>query len=311
MKDLLRIADLTADDLTLLLELADGFEEEPGSAGHLLAHQIVPMYFAKPSTRTRLSTAAAVARLGGTPVPVGPGELQLRRGETIGDTARVMSSYAAAIVIRTFADTDVADLAVAAAVPVINALTDGHHPLQAITDLLTIQEHFGTLRGHRIAYLGDGGNVARSLMEAAALAGMDVAVATPPGYAPPDAAITFTATEADSGGGGFVLTTDPAEAVKDASVVYTDVWLSMGDPDGEQARRRKALAPYQVNERLMGQARDDAVFMHCLPAHRDEEVTAGVIDGGRSLAFRQAANRLPAAQAVLYALLTERLKGRR
>ncbi|MFG1857289.1 ornithine carbamoyltransferase [Actinomadura geliboluensis] len=310
MKDLLHVTDLTAGDLTLLLELADGFQDDPRSASHLLAHQIVPMYFAKPSTRTRLSTAAAVTRLGGTPIPVGPDELQLRRGETIADTARVMGSYAAAIVIRTYADTDVTDLAAAAPIPVVNALTDGHHPLQAIADLLTVQEHFGQLRDHRIAYFGDGGNVARSLMEAAALTGMDIAVATPPGYEPPDEAVAFTAAEADRNSGGFLLTTDPIEAVKGASVVYTDVWLSMGDPDEDQARRRKALTPYRVDENLMALARDDAVFMHCLPAHRGQEVTPGVIDGGRSLAFRQAANRLPATQAVLYALLTDRLDGR-
>ncbi|MFF4235322.1 ornithine carbamoyltransferase [Actinomadura geliboluensis] len=310
MKDLLHVTDLTAGDLPLLLELADGFQDDPRSASHLLAHRIVPMYFAKPSTRTRLSTAAAVTRLGGTPIPVGPDELQLRRGETIADTARVMGSYAAAIVIRTYADADVTDLAAAAPIPVVNALTDGHHPLQAIADLLTVQEHFGQLRDHRIAYVGDGGNVARSLMEAAALAGMDVAIATPPGYEPPDEAVAFTAAEADRNGGGFLLTTDPVEAVKGASVVYTDVWLSMGDPEEDQARRRKALTPYRVDENLMALARDDAVFMHCLPAHRGQEVTPGVIDGGRSLAFRQAANRLPATQAVLYALLTDRLNGR-
>ncbi|MFG2020579.1 ornithine carbamoyltransferase [Actinomadura geliboluensis] len=310
MKDLLHVTDLTAGDLARLLELANGFQDDPKSASHLLAHRIVPMYFAKPSTRTRLSTAAAVTRLGGTPIAVGPDELQLRRGETIGDTARVMGSYSAAIVIRTYADADVTDLAAAAPIPVVNALTDGHHPLQAIADLLTVQEHFGQLRDHRIAYVGDGGNVARSLMEAAALAGMDIAVATPPGYEPPDEAVAFTAAEADRNGGGFLLTTDPVEAVKGASVVYTDVWLSMGDPDEDQARRRKALTPYRVDENLMALARDDAVFMHCLPAHRGQEVTTGVIDGARSLAFRQAANRLPATQAVLYALLTDRLNGR-
>ncbi|MEV4679015.1 MULTISPECIES: ornithine carbamoyltransferase [Actinomadura] len=310
MKDLLHVTDLTTGDLTRLLDLANGFQDDPRSASHLLAHRIVPMYFAKPSTRTRLSTAAAVTRLGGTPIAIGPDELQLRRGETIADTARVMGSYAAAIVIRTYADADVTDLAAAAPIPVVNALTDGHHPLQAIADLLTVQEHFGQLRGHRIAYVGDGGNVARSLMEAAALAGMDIAVATPPGYEPPDEAVAFTAAEVDRNGGGFLLTTDPVEAVKGASVVYTDVWLSMGDPEEDQARRRKALTPYRVDENLMALARDDAVFMHCLPAHRGQEVTPGVIDGGRSLAFRQAANRLPATQAVLYALLTDRLNGR-
>jgi ornithine carbamoyltransferase len=310
VKDLLRAADLTGADLTLLLRLAAGFQNTPESAHDLLAHRIVPLYFAKPSTRTRLSTAAAVARLGGTPVAVGPDELQLRRGETIGDTARVMGSYAAAIVIRTFADADVADLAAAAPVPVINALTDGHHPLQAVADLLTVQEHFGHLHGRRIAYLGDGGNVARSLMEAAAIAGMDVAVATPPGYAPPDEAVAFATAAAEEHGATVTLTHDPAEAAKDASVIYTDVWLSMGDSEDQRERRAEALAPYQVDEQLMVHARHDAVFMHCLPAHRGQEVTADVIDGARSLVFRQAANRLPATQAVLYALLTERLAGR-
>ncbi|MFB4306878.1 ornithine carbamoyltransferase [Actinomadura sp. GTD37] len=310
MKDLLRITDLTGDDLTLLLELAADSQGTPGTAPSLLTHQIVPMYFAEPSTRTRLSTAAAVTRLGGTPVTVGPDELQLRRGETIADTARVMGSYAAAIVIRTFADADVADLAAAAPVPVINALTDGHHPLQAVADLLTISEHFGHLLGHRIAYLGDPGNVARSLMEAAALAGMDIALAVPPGYSPAEEALAFATTEAERRGGSVLVTHDVAEAVKGASVVYTDVWMSMGDPEQERGRRMKALAPYQVNEHRMDYARDDAVFMHCLPAHRGQEVTADVLDGGRSLAFRQAANRLPATQAVLYALLTDRLAGR-
>ncbi|MFC4910142.1 ornithine carbamoyltransferase [Actinomadura gamaensis] len=311
MKDLLRIADLSGDDLTLLLRLAAGFQDDPGSAPDALARRIVPMYFAKPSTRTRLSTAAAVTGLGGTPVAIGPDELQLRRGETLADTARVMGSYAAAIVIRTFADADVAELAATAPVPVINALTDGHHPLQAVADLLTIGGRFGDLRGHRVAYLGDGGNVARSLMEAAALTGMDIALATPPGYGPADEALAFATAEAERRGGTVLLTRDPAEAVKGADVVYTDVWLSMGDPEDERERRTRALAPYQVNEQLMGHAAEDAVFLHCLPAHRGREVTAEVIDGPRSLVFQQAANRLPATQAVLYALLTGRLEGRR
>ncbi|HEU5023526.1 MAG TPA: ornithine carbamoyltransferase [Spirillospora sp.] len=312
MKDLLRVADLSAGDLSLLLKLAAGFQDEPTAESGLLAGRIVPMYFAKPSTRTRLSTAAAVTRLGGAPVPVGPDELQLRRGETIGDTARVMGSYAAAVVIRTFADADVAELAAAAPIPVINALTDGHHPLQAVADLLTVKEHFGDLRGHRIAYVGDGANnVARSLTEAAALAGMDIAIAAPDGYLPGEDAVASARAQAERHGGSVTVTQDPAAAVNGANVVYTDVWLSMGDSEDERAHRKDVFAPYQVNQDLMDRAGRDAVFMHCLPAHRGEEVTAAVIDGGRSLAFRQAANRLPAAQAVLYALLTDRLEGHR
>ncbi len=311
VKDLLQITDLTSDDLALLLELATGFQDDPGSAGHLLAHRMVPMYFATPSTRTRLSTAAAVTRLGGTPVTVGPDELHVRHGEPIADTARVMGSYSAAIVIRTPADADVREAASAAPVPVVNALTDGHHPLQAVADLLTVQEHFGDLRGRRVAYVGGGGSVARSLMEAAALTGMHIAAATPLGYEPPDEAIAFAATEADRNGGCFVLTTDPVEAVRGADVVYTGGRPPAGGPKDDRARRRKALVPYRVDEHLMALAGGDAVFMHCLPARRGEEVAPGVIDGGRSLAFRQAANRLPAVQAVLYALLTGRLKGHR
>jgi ornithine carbamoyltransferase len=243
VKDLLRVADLSAGDLALLLKLATGFQDEPAAERGLLTGRIVPMYFAKPSTRTHLSTAAAVTRLGGTPVALGPDELQLqlRRGETIADTA----------------------------------------------------------------------NVARSLMEAAALAGMDMAIASPDGYLPREEAVASAGAEAGRHGGSIMVTQDPAAAVGGASVVYTDVWLSMGDSEDERGHRRDVFAAYQVNQDLMDRAAEDAVFMHCLPAHRGEEVTGGVIDGGRSLAFRQAANRLPAAQAVLCALLGDQLEGNR
>ncbi|MCX9190243.1 ornithine carbamoyltransferase [Carbonactinospora thermoautotrophica] len=311
MKDLLRIADLTAGDLARLLRLTAWFADNPYGSEGLLRHRTVVLYFAKPSTRTRVSTETAVVRLGGTPISVGPGELQLGRGETIADTARVLSSYASAIVIRTFADAEVRELAAAAEIPVVNALTDGHHPLQAIADLFTLQERFTTLRGRRIAYVGAGNNVTHSLMEAAALSGMDIAVATPPGYEPADDVVAFTAEEIERHGGRLLLTHDPAEAVKEASAIYTDVWLSMGDPGEERERRAADLRPYRVDAGLMAQARDDAVFLHCLPAHRGEEVSADVIDGPRSAVFRQAANRLPVAQAVLYALLQGLLEGAR
>jgi ornithine carbamoyltransferase len=310
MKDLLRIADLSANDLAFLLDLAHAFEGRPLQSLELLAGETVMLYFDKPSTRTRISTETAVARLGGVPITVGPGELQLRRGETIADTARVVGSYTAAIVIRTFADDDVRAFAGAARVPVINALTDGHHPLQAVADLLTIRRRYGHLRGLKVAYVGAGTNVAHSLMEAAAIAGMDVAVATPPEYGPDPEVVSFTAEEAGRNGGMLTLTHDPAEAVKDADAVYTDVWLSMGDASDEQERRTRVLSPYQVDGRLLASAADDAIFMHCLPAHRGQEVTAEVIDGDRSAVFAQAADRLPAAQAVLHALVTGRLTGR-
>ena len=310
MKDLLRVSDLTPHDLRLLLDLAREFGDAPGESLGLLRHQTVVLYFAKPSTRTRISTETAVVRLGGTPISVGPDELQLNRGETITDTGRVLGAYAAAITIRTYADADVRELAAAAPVPVVNALTDGHHPLQAIADLMTLEHHFGSLAGRTIAYVGAGNNVTNSLMEAAALADMNVAVAVPPGHEPDADSISFAERETGRRHRRILVTHDPVEAVKDADAVYTDVWLSMGDSAGEQAARVTALTPYQVNGGLLEQAADGAVALHCLPAHRGEEITAEVIDGPRSLVFQQAANRLPATQAVLYALLTSRLAGR-
>ncbi|MBB6347742.1 ornithine carbamoyltransferase [Nonomuraea muscovyensis] len=307
MKDLLRIADLTPDALVHLLDRAGHFQRHPHDSGELLRGRTVLLYFAKPSTRTRLSAETAVVRLGGTPLTVGPAELQLGRGETIADTAHVVSSYTAAVVIRTFDDEEVRSFAHAAHVPVINALTDGHHPLQALADLMTLREVFGDLRGRKIAYVGAATNVTHSLMEAAALAGLSMAVATPAGYAP-DPAVEAMARKLSTGG-ELVLTDDPREAVHGADAVYTDVWLSMGDPPEEKAARVAALAPYRVTAGLMAAARPGAIFLHCLPAHRGEEVTAEVIDGPASQVFRQAANRLPTAQAVLEALLTRGLAG--
>jgi ornithine carbamoyltransferase len=210
-------------------------------------------------------------RVGGVPLTVGPDELQLGRGETIEDTARVLASYAEAIVIRTFADEDVRRVADAAAVPVVNALTDGHHPLRGLTDVFTLREVLGDVRGRRLAYVGAGNNVAHSLIE---------------------------------------VGDDPAGAVRGASAVYTDVWLSMGEPADSRTARLAALEPYRVTPGLLAGACPDAVFLHCLPAHRGEEVATSVIDGPASRVFRQAANRRPVAQAVLLALLTGRLAGR-
>ena len=310
MKDLLRTADLSPTDLETLLRLATRFVDAPYDRQTLLAGRTAVLYFAKPSTRTRISTATAVTRLGGTPLTVSGAELQLGRGETIEDTARVLSAYAGAIVVRTFADDDVARLAAAASVPVINALTDGHHPLQSLADLLTLRQLFGELRHRRIAYVGDGNNVTHSLIEAAALTGLDIAVATPAGYEPDKQIVEDARALAETHGSTIVLTGDPVEAVTGASAVYTDVWVSMGDPEDERAARMKALAPYRVTAGLMGRARPDAVFLHCLPAHRGDEVAAEVIDGARSAVFRQAANRLPTVQAALCALIEGHLTGR-
>jgi ornithine carbamoyltransferase len=309
MKDLLRISDLTADDLRHLLRRSEAARKDPHAEAGLLEGDTVITYFAKPSTRTRLSFGSAISHLGGVPEVVGPNELQLGRGETIEDTARVVSRYARAFVIRTFADDDVRRFAAAATVPVINALTDLHHPCQALADLLTLQQHFGTLEGQRLAYLGDGNNVAHSLLEACALAGIDIAVATPPGFEP-DAGVIDVAERLAADSGSIVRTThDPLVAAAGATAVYTDVWLSMGDPDDEREARRTALQPYQVNQAVMAEADPAAVFMHCLPAHRGEEVAGAVIDGPASVILDEAENRMHTAQALLAALVLDELEG--
>jgi ornithine carbamoyltransferase len=237
------------------------------------------------------------------PLVLRPDELQLGRGETVADTARTLAGFCAAIVIRTFAQATVAELAQYSSVPVINALTDEHHPCQALADFLTLREVFGRLDGLKLAYIGDSDNVARSLIEAGALSGVDVVVASPPAYQAEAAerreVLDFVARHH----GHVGIVDDPHEAVAGAHAVYTDVWVSMGaEADAEQ--RRRELAPYQVTTELMAAAASDAVFMHCLPAHREEEVTAEVIDGPASIVWRQAANRLPTEQAIVYALVT-------
>jgi ornithine carbamoyltransferase len=290
---LLRISDLTSDELSRLLDLAAAMKADPRGWHDALAGESVACYFSKPSTRTRISFEAAVHRLGGLPIMLRPDELQLGRGEPIADTARVMSSYCSAIVIRTFAHSDVEEMAAAASVPVINALTDDHHPCQALADLLTLRERFGDLHGLPVAFVGDGNNVAHSLIEAAMLTGIDLRLACPEGYGP----------DPNIAAGATVLA-NPREAVAGARAVYTDVWVSMGDAESERQRRLDDLEPYRVTPGLMSLAASDAIFLHCLPAHRGEEVATAVIDGAHSAVWQQAANRLPTEQAALYALVT-------
>jgi len=306
MRDFLRIAELDRVRLEGLLDLAAGMKAQPLALTDAHRGKSIACFFNKPSTRTRVSFEGAAYRLGMLPIMLRHDELQLGRGEPIADTARVLSSYTAAIVIRTFAQADLEEMAAAASVPVINALTDEHHPCQALADLLTLRERFGELEGLRIAYVGDGNNVAHSLLEAGAMAGVSVAIATPPGYRPDEEIVADAAERAVVQGATVLVTDDPEEAVRGAHAVHTDVWVSMGE-DGERERRLRDLRPYQVDEALMGHARDDAVFMHCLPAHRGEEVAAAVIDGPRSVVFEQAANRLPTEQAVLATLIGGRL----
>jgi ornithine carbamoyltransferase len=282
--------ELSADELSSLLDRARELKAGRPAAGRAaLADRTVGLVFERPSTRTRISLEVGVAELGGTPLVLRGDELQLSRGESLGDTARVLSGYLHAIAIRSGSHQAVAELARGSAVPVINALTPAHHPCQALADLMTLSERFDRLEGLRLAYVGDGNNVARSLAILGPLAGVEVAVASPPGY---------QLEEAD----GATLTDDPAEAAAGADAVYTDVWVSMGD-DAEAAARREALAPYQLNEELLARASDRAIALHCLPAHPGEEITADVLYGPRSAVWDQAENRLHAQKALLELLL--------
>ncbi|HYU59378.1 MAG TPA: ornithine carbamoyltransferase [Solirubrobacterales bacterium] len=286
--------ELSADRLGGLLDRALELKRgrEAGEGGEVLAGRTVALVFEKPSTRTRISFEVGVAELGGTPVVLRGDEMQLTRGESIADTGRVLSRYVHAIAIRSRSDESVIELADAASVPVINALTPLHHPCQAIADLVTLRERFGDLDGLRLAYVGDGNNVARSLATLGRTAGVEVAIASPEGYG-------------IESGLAALDTADPHEAVAGADAVYTDVWVSMGD-EPEAEARREALAPYQLNAELLGAASDQAVALHCLPAHPGEEITDDVLYGDRSAVWDQAENRLHAQKALLELLLAAR-----
>ncbi len=310
MKDLLRTSDLSIDDMNLVLDLAAELKNNPMKHHGLLAGQTVVLYFAKPSTRTRFSFETAVARLGGIPSSVNSADLQIGRGETLEDTAMVVSRYASAFVIRTYADDDVKLVAEKASIPVINALTDLHHPMQSLADIMTLKEKWGTLKGKKLAYVGAFNNVLNSLLEVSAMAGLSITAATPDGYGP-DPLIAANAKEiAKLTGATVELTADPYQAVWEADAVYTDTWFSMGDSEETRAKAYADLTPYRVTQGLMTDLPNrDAVFMHCLPVHRGEEVTAEVIDGPQSIVFDQAENRLHTSHAVLYALIKGQLKG--
>jgi ornithine carbamoyltransferase len=301
-----RVADLTVHGVAQLLDLAAAMSDDSFHCEDELRGRAVACIFEKPSTRTRVSFAAAAARLGATPIALTPQELQLGRGETIADTARSLSGYVDAIVIRTFAQETVEKLADWASVPVINALSNEHHPCQALADLLTIREAFGDLAGRRVAFVGDGSdNVAHSLLEAGALTGLDVAVACPKGYRPGARVFEEARRLAEQTGAELSVVSDPEAAVAGAHAVYADVWASMGE-ESERDTRRRALAAYQVTEELMSLAQPGAVFLHCLPAKRGEEVEAAVIDGPQSVVWKQSANRLPTEEALLLTLIRGR-----
>jgi ornithine carbamoyltransferase len=311
MKDLLRTADLSRADVDLLLDTAADFAKNPLRSKDALAHKSIAIYMTKPSTRTRLSSETAVAHLGGTPIFIRGDELQLGRGETISDTAKIISGYCDALIIRTFAQSDVDELGANASIPVINALTDDDHPTQLLADWLTIRETFGSdVSGRKFVYLGDGNNMSHAWLTMGAIMGAHVVAATPAGKWAPDAAVVAQAKEiAKKTGATIEVTNDPESAAKDASALYTDVWMSMGDPEAERAEKIKVLAPFAVTDSLMALTTKDSIFMHCLPAHRGEEVAASVIDGSKSVIWREAYHRRTTIQALLYHLTRGELKG--
>ena len=311
MKDLLRTSDLRRVDVEMILDTAAEFAQHPLSKSDALKNRTVAIYMNKPSTRTRLASESAVAHLGGTPIFIRGDELQLGRGETIADTAKIISGYCDALIVRTFAQSDVEELGANASIPVINALTDDDHPTQLLADWLTIRETFGKDNsGRKFAYLGDGNNMAHAWLTMGAIMGAHVVAATPSGKWAPDAAVVAKAQEIAKSTGATIELTDSAEsAATDASVIYTDVWMSMGDPEAERAEKIRALAPYSVTNELMNLAAGDGIFMHCLPAHRGEEVSADVIDGARSVVWREAFHRRSTIQALLYHLVRGEIKG--
>jgi ornithine carbamoyltransferase len=301
-RDYLTVDSLTTEELSKVLDLAEELKRDRRQRDDL-AGKSVAMIFEKPSTRTRISFEVAIAELGGHAVILNANELQLGRGETVEDTARVLSRYVHAVVVRTFAQSRLETLAAAGSIPVINALSDFSHPCQALADLQTIREHRGSLAGLKLAYLGDGNNVAHSLLKAGALAGMHVAVGSPAGYEPIPQVVDQAESLAAETGGQVTCTSDPLEAASDADIVYTDVWASMGQ-EGEASARTMLFRPFQVNAHVMEAAKPDALVMHCLPAHRGEEISADVIDGPNSVVFDQAENRLHSQKALLLFLLT-------
>ncbi|WP_261558415.1 ornithine carbamoyltransferase [Frankia tisae] len=293
--------DLTSAEQAAVLDIADELKARrraPGPADRPLAGRSVALLFEKPSTRTRLSFDVGVAELGGHPVVIDAASTQLGRGETIEDTAAVLSRYVDAIVVRTFAQERLERLAAAASVPVVNALSDHAHPCQALADLQTIRERRGRLAGLTLTYLGDGNNVAHSLLLAGALAGMRVHVASPPGYEPFEQVVRHANEIGAATGGEALVMHDALEAAAGADVLYTDVWASMGQ-EGESDSRSLVFQPYRLDEKALEAARPDALVMHCLPAHRELEITAAVLDGPQSVVFDQAENRLHAQKALL------------
>lgn len=304
LKDLLRTSDLSKADIEKLLTTARKFAEKPLRAKKTLAKQTVAIYMTKSSTRTRIASETAVAHLGGSPIFLRSDDLQIGRGETISDTAKIISGFCSALIVRTFAQSDVEELGKYASIPVINALTDDDHPTQLLADWATIREKFGkNLTGRKFVYIGDGNNVAAAWLIMGARMGAHVVVATPAGkWAPKQSVVAEAMKIAEISGGRVEVLTDPKAAASGASAIYTDVWMSMGDSEADRSEKIAALTPYAITSDLMKLTVADSIFMHCLPAHRGEEVSADVIDGEKSVVWRQAYHRRTTIQALLYHL---------
>ncbi len=304
MKHLIDLNDLTINEIEGLFTLSERLKKQlkAGVEHHLLKGRTLGMIFSKSSTRTRVSFEVGMYQLGGYPMFLSSSDIQLGRGETIHDTAKVLSHYISGIMIRTFKHSDVLDLARYGSIPVINGLTDLMHPCQILADLFTVYEEKGKLEGLKLAYVGDGNNVANSLLHGCAKTGMNITVATPENYKCDEAITEQAKAAAKISGSKVVITDDPEEAAKDADVIYTDTWVSMGQ-EAEKEMRIKIFMPYQVNERLFSMAKKDAMFLHCLPAYRGLEVTENVIDGPHSKVFDEAENRLHVQKAIMATLM--------
>lgn len=311
LKNLLRTSDLSKSDIEILLGTAAKFAEKPLSAKKHLANKTVAIYMTKSSTRTRLASETAVAHLGGSPIFLRGDDLQIGRGETLADTAKIISGFCDALIVRTFAQSDVDELGKHSTIPIINALTDDDHPTQLLADWITIRENFGKdISNRKFVYLGDGNNMANAWLIMGATMGAHVVVATPAGkWAPKSDVVNQAITIASKSGGKVEVLNDPEQAAKDASVLYTDVWMSMGDSESDRSEKMSALSPFAVTDKLMSLTKKDSIFMHCLPAHRGEEVSASVIDGGKSVIWRQAFHRRTTIQALLYHLTRGDLSG--
>jgi ornithine carbamoyltransferase len=295
-----RVASWSQDELATLLDLADELKAERARRRELrlLPGRTIGLIFHKPSTRTRVAFEVGIAELGGMALFLPAGELQLTRGESYRDTAIVLSRFLSALMIRTFEQEEVETFAEHASIPVINGLTDDTHPLQALADVMTVRERFGSLQGIRLAYVGDGNNVCHSLMRVAGRFGMDFVAATPAGYEPDPVFVAAAVKDANANGGSVELMADPREAARGAQAVYTDVWTSMGR-EADRNRRLRDFEPYRIDDALLGVADPEAVAMHCLPAHVGEEITADVLYGPRCLAWEQAENRLHTQKALM------------